>query len=57
MWFLATWSLFLIYYLLLVTSAQDPDTWDSLKHLKGLKEGIFLTAEQCDQSLYHYYML
>lgn len=30
--------------LLLVTSAQDPDTRDSHKHLKGLKEGIFLAG-------------
>ena len=33
-----------MYHLLLVTSAQDPDTWDSLKLLKGLKEGNFLAA-------------
>lgn len=40
-----------------VTSAQNPDTQDSLKHLKGLQEGNFLAAEACSQSLYHYYML
>lgn len=43
--------------LLLVTSAWDPDTWDSRKHLKGLKEGIFFGRGQCDQPLYRHYML